>query len=143
MRQRFKNKRKQQPTDQSKVWTKEKDRQKFFNSKLARDLADFEAFRNELLPMLRRDVLDDLPPDKMREKYKSYAQAREIMEALTNPDPKVALQAIQNMQNRVEGKPTEKVEHTHKFDNLTDEELDAILQSEEQELQDMKGRFEQ
>lgn len=143
MRQRGKDKSKQKPTDPDKVWSKEKDRQAFHKTPLAAALADFETFRNELLPMLRKDVLEGMAPEAMRKKYEAFTQARQIMEALTNPDARVALAAIDKMQDRVEGKPTEKREVTHKFDNMSDKELDAVLKSEEEDLEAMSERFKQ
>jgi hypothetical protein len=143
VRQRNKtNKFKQQPTDTSKVWTKQKQLTKFHDSKLARDLASFEEFKESLLPMLARDVLDGMPPEEMREKYASLIQARLIQEAITSGDPAKATAAAKDVLDRAFGKATEKSEVKHTFENLKDEELDAILQSELQDLRGSEKKFQ-
>lgn len=111
------------------------------------DLVDrvsaFEDFEANILPALKADVKSGMTPAELRKKYASLAQARVITAALTNPDDTKAVIAAQDIINRVEGKPTEKKEVTHTLANASDKELDAILNSEIEELEDMQERFEQ
>lgn len=111
--------------------------------RLFSDLREFEDFRETILPAIRRDLQKGMSAKGLREKYASLIQARQITEAITSPDPRAALAAGKDVIDRAEGKAVEKQEITHKFDNLTDEEFDAVLKSEEEDLKDMKGRFVQ
>jgi hypothetical protein len=142
LRGRNKDKSKQKPTDPDRVWNKEKELSKFHKSKLASQLADFESFREELIPMLRRDVLDGMEPAKMREKYAALIQARQIMTAISSPDESKAQAAGNSVLDRVEGKATEKREVKHTFENLKEEELDAILSSEIEEFNEAQKKFQ-
>lgn len=92
--------------------------------------------------MLARDVLDGMPPEEMREKYASLIQARLIQEAITSGDPAKATAAAKDVLDRAFGKATEKSEVKHTFENLKDEELDAILQSELQDLRGSEKKFQ-
>lgn len=100
-------------------------------------LAEFEKFREEILPMLMDDIAKGISPAEMRKKYQSYLAARQISEALTNPDASVALQAIKDLSDRNEGKPKETKELLHKYKDLPDDQLDALLHSEQETLDDI------
>jgi hypothetical protein len=106
-------------------------------------LTAFEDFQGNILPALQKDVKNGLSTKQLREKYASLVQARIITAALANPDDGKALAAATDLINRVEGKPTEKKEVTHTLANASDKEIDAILRSELEELEDMQERFEQ
>jgi len=109
---------------------------------LVQDLRDFEDFRESVLPAIRRDITAGLTAKQLREKYASLVQARLLTEAMTG-ESKSAIAAAKDITDRQEGRATEKKEVTHKFDKMTDEELDAVLKSEEADLIDMGKRFEQ
>ena len=109
---------------------------------LVQDLIDFEDFRDTVLPAIRRDISAGLTAKQLREKYASLVQARLLTEALSG-DSKTAITAAKDITDRQEGKATEKKEVMHKFDKMTDEELDAVLKSEQEDMADMETRFEQ
>ena len=106
-------------------------------------LTAFEDFRTEIFPALRRDLASGMTAKELREKYAAMAQARLISEAITSVDAGKATASAQDIINRVEGKATEKKEVTHRFKDLSDEELDAVLKSEEEDLSDLEQRFDQ
>jgi hypothetical protein len=105
-------------------------------------LTQFEDFKGTILPALQEDVKKGLAPADLRKKYASLVQARIITAALANPDDSKALTAATDLINRVEGKPTEKKEIKHTLESLSDQELDAVLLSETEELEDMEERFQ-
>jgi DNA replication protein DnaD len=109
---------------------------------LHKNIAEFEKFKTELLPALQKDLLSGATAPELREKYLALVQARLISEALTNPDAAKAAAAAMDIINRAEGKAVEKRETKHTFENLKDEEVDAILKSEIEELEDMAERFD-
>ncbi len=110
--------------------------------KLHRDLIEFDDFQTTILPALRRDLKAGLTPKELQEKYAALAAARMINIALTEENTGAASAAAKDILDRTAGKATEKKEVTHKFKDLSDDELDAILASEEAEVTDMERKFE-
>lgn len=100
---------------------------------LINELTDFEDFRTQILPAIRRDLKAGLSPKELREKYAALVQARTITTAITSDDGR-AMAAAKDILDRQEGKATEKKEITHRYAEMKDQELDAILASEEEEL---------
>lgn len=103
---------------------------------LVDDLMEFEEFRNEVLPMLRKDLKAGTPPEELQKKYLALLTAREITVGLT-AKPETALVAIKNIKDRAEGKAVERRVTVNKYDTLPDEQLDAALLSEEEELKNL------
>lgn len=112
-------------------------------AKTIAEIAAFEEFKGTILPDLQRDLKKGLSPAQIREKYMALLQARIISDALRTEDPTKALAVAKDLLDRVEGRATEKKEVTHKFKDMKDEELDAIIKSEIEELDDMEQRFDQ
>jgi hypothetical protein len=108
-----------------------------------RDLAEFEEFRETMLKAIRKDIRTGMKAKALREKYAAILQGKLITDALTSEDVKTTAVIAKDVIDRVEGKATEKKEVTHKFKDLKDEELDAILKSEIEDLEDMSERFDQ
>jgi hypothetical protein len=77
--------------------------------------------------------MSGMSPDEMRKKYKAIIQARLIQTAITSDDG-AALSAAKDILDRSDGKATEKKEVTHRYADMKEEELDAILMSEEEDL---------
>ncbi len=133
----MKNKVRSKPWQRPKTNTTE-DRTNDLVDKIMR----FEDFETNILPALQKDVKAGMSTKDLRAKYASLIQARLITEALINPDAGKALVAATDILNRSEGKATEKKEVTHRFDSLSDQELDAVLESETQDLEDLQERFD-
>lgn len=98
------------------------------------DLAEFEDYRREVLEAVRKDIARGLNPKQIREKYQAQVQARLLTLALTSKDEKIALSASKDLIDRQEGRATERKEITGKLDLLSDEQLDAKLQTELMDL---------
>lgn len=101
-------------------------------------LRQYEDFCTNVLPALQRDLSAGMTPEQLRAKYASYLEARKLTVALADPDAGKALTAIKDIQDRLEGKPKERVEHHHKLEKLKDEELDSIVLSMLSETEDGK-----
>lgn len=93
------------------------------------ELSAWQDFKADILPMLRKDMTTLSIPE-MREKYERLLEARKISIALSEKDSSKALAAIKDIQDRSEGKSTEKKDGSRKYDRMTDDELDAMLLSE-------------
>jgi hypothetical protein len=117
-----------------------KTRQDTAMDQMISDLAEFEEFRTQIINSVRRDLLAGMPSDQLRKKYMPLITARMISEALTTPDAAKAASIAKDLTDRSEGKPTERKEITVKYADLPDEELDALLESEEAELKDIATR---
>lgn len=103
-------------------------------------LADFREFVQHVPKKLRNALLKGASAKDIYEQFSQDAAARAVLIAMTEKDASKALAAIKNIEDRVHGKPTEKRETTHRFDELPDEELDAILQSEMQDVSSEKSK---
>lgn len=100
------------------------------------DLMDFEEFRDEILPMLRADLKNKTPTKEMRKKYLALLTARAITIGLREPDSAKALSAIKDIVDRDEGRATEHKVVDHRLKDVSDTELDAVLQSEIEDLKE-------
>lgn len=94
------------------------------------DLAEFEEFKEKVLGMIRKDIYGGMTPEELRKKYASYVQGRVLTAVITEEDNGKALAAAKDILDRSEGKAKERHEHTHKYENLKEEELDSLLMSE-------------
>jgi hypothetical protein len=95
------------------------------------DLNEFEDFRQKILPKIRQLLREGKKAQDLYKMFETELAARQISLAL---DPNVeagkALSAITDAMNRITGKPTEKKEVSHKFEQLPESQLDALLLSE-------------
>lgn len=105
------------------------------------DVAEFEEFRASTLKAIRKDIKNGMDAKKLREKWAAIIQGKLITDALTTDDVAKAATIGKDLLDRVEGKATEKKEVTHRLSGLNEKELDAVLQSEVQDLEDMQERF--
>lgn len=102
------------------------------------EYASFEEFQS-FIEEIREGVRQKMTAEQLLKKVTPLAAARLGNIALTETDNKVALQAIKEILARTEGTPTQKQEITHKYSNLTDAELEAMIRSEEEELRNIEN----
>lgn len=109
---------------------------------LVDSLAQFEQFKAEILPALQEELLKGTDAEVLVKKFDSHAVARIISIVMTEKDSGKALAAAKEILDRSQGKAAQKVETTHRFEKLDDNELDALLKSrltEEESDDDNKG----
>lgn len=96
-------------------------------------LAEYEQYRADVLPLLRQAIKEGWSHEKMLSHPQVMAAitAKTISLAVTALDPAKALAACKEVSDRAVGKAVERKEVKHKFEGLTDEELDARLKSME------------
>jgi hypothetical protein len=92
----------------------------------AEELALFYKWRDELLPKLASLQAASVGPEDILKSFSNEAAARLVTLALTSKDQKIALAAMQDVLDRSQGKATQRTVVTNKFDNLKDEEIDAL-----------------
>lgn len=95
----------------------------------------FESFQT-MLPTLKEDLKQGLTSKQLRERYAPLLTAQQISTALTNQDTVKGAEVAEKLLNRIEGKATEHKVVKHQFEELTDQELDAILLSEMDDIED-------
>lgn len=93
----------------------------------ASELDLFYRWRDDLLPRLVELQKRGSSPEDILQAFSAEASARLVQIALSSPDQKLAMQALQDMLDRTEGKAVQRKEVTTKFDKLSDDELDALL----------------
>jgi hypothetical protein len=99
----------------------------YAKEKLMEKLALFEEFEQEFLPQLKDLLKNGADSAKMRGEMAPILTAKLLSMAITEKDAGKALAIIRDQLDRAEGKAKERSEVEHKFSNLKDEELDALL----------------
>jgi hypothetical protein len=90
-------------------------------------LAAYEEFRANISPKLQRMLIEGASADEIIEETAGYAAARIATIAITETDSAKALAASKDLVDRARGKAVERKELSHKFDQLGDEALDALV----------------
>jgi hypothetical protein len=98
------------------------------------ELAAFESFKTEILPKIQDMMRQGKSAEDIYSFSQSYAAARGVTIAMTSKDEKTALAAIKEVLDRGVGKAADKLEVTTRYANLPMEELQALIQSQEEEL---------
>lgn len=98
------------------------------------DLAEYESFREAFAPEIRRALAAGMTGEAIIAKFKPMAMARLAQIGIAG-EAKIAVGAIRELLDRTDGKPAAKVEHTHKLARLSDEELDALVESQTKALE--------
>lgn len=101
-------------------------------------LAEYETFTESVAPLLRQAIKEGWSAEKMEQdpRIQALLVARQLSIALTEKDTSKALAALKDARDRTTGKPTEKIETTHKLEKMDDKELDALLLSKFKEADD-------
>jgi hypothetical protein len=100
-------------------------------------LAEFEQFKDDVLPLLRQAIKEGWSREQIdnHPQVQALLAARQITIALRELDSSKALAAIKDLRDRTQGRPTEKVETTHKLEKLPEEQLDSLLISKLKEVE--------
>lgn len=94
------------------------------------ELAEFEEFKDQVLPAIRKDLAAGLTESQILEKYKALAAAAVVTITTKIDQPAVALAAAKDILDRTRGKAKESKDVTHRFSQMPEKEIDAILASE-------------
>lgn len=99
-------------------------------------LRQFDNFGQAIAPRLRKMITEGAKPEDILEFAKTMAAARVATIAINSENEAKALSAAQEILNRSEGKPTEKKDVTHRLEKLESKELDALLESLYEKVED-------
>lgn len=100
------------------------------------DLAKYEDFTSTVLPDLQKAVKEKWSVEKIYKHFEGFVAARMITAALTDPDVGKALLAGKDVLDRSMGRAKERVDVSHKYSKLSDDELDSLLISVESTVED-------
>jgi hypothetical protein len=89
----------------------------------------FKEFQDSILPALMADLKNGATSEQLRAKAIAALEAKKISLAIREQDSMKALALIKDIQDRHEGKAKERTEVSHKFQNVKEDELDAIVLS--------------
>lgn len=103
-------------------------------------LSLFQEWYDTLPEELRSLMLKGATAKEILKKYEAHSASRLVAIALTEKDSGKALAAVKEIQDRVSGRPTEHKKIEHKMAELSDDQLDALLLTE---MEDMDGHPEE
>lgn len=108
----------------------------------ALDKLDRFAKLTALMKTLPTEIVEDIKngasTPEIYKKYESLAAARVMSVIVSEQDSGKALSAAKDVLDRVFGKPTEKKEVKHVMQELPDDQLDALILSELEDLSEDK-----
>ena len=93
------------------------------------DLALHDDLFSGVLGNLKKDIANGVDALTLAKKYANLAQARTVTIALTDENSSTALAASRDVMDRAMGKSIERKETKHIMADSTEEELDAIIAS--------------
>lgn len=99
-------------------------------------LEGYEEWQKDVPALLKKAILEGKDASQLYEQFSSVAAVRVIQILMTEGDSGKALAAAKELLDRQYGRATEKKIVRHQFDDMPDDDLDAILISELEELTD-------
>lgn len=100
-------------------------------------LARFEEFQEKILPWLQEALANGATAEEIYEKATNIAAARAVTIAATSSDQAKALAAVKDILDRTQGKAIERKKVTHTMEDLSDEELEALVLSQLDDEEDL------
>lgn len=94
------------------------------------ELQLFDEFKQKIAPRLIALLNKGVRGEDIYKQFQDLAAARAVTIAIKEQDSSKALAAVREILDRAEGKAVERKTITHKLEELSDEQLDAVLLSE-------------
>lgn len=85
-------------------------------------LAEFESFEKSLMPELRKMVLENWSPEKIRKRFAPFMQAKMVQRAMAGD-----YKAIKDTLDRHEGMAVQRVEQKSIIQQMSDQEQAALI----------------
>ncbi len=101
-------------------------------------LSRMRDFEDEIIPILQKALREGKSREEIEADPRVHAllAAKQISIAIREQDTAKSMAAIKDFRDRTQGKAIERTEVKHKYEALSDEELDALLTSEAESLTD-------
>jgi len=108
--------------------------------RLAYLLDDYRRFRkyNKVMDKLLKMVEDGASVEAIYEKFGPQLAARLVMIAISSSDPRQVTPVIKEIHDRALGKSKERQEITHRYENLTEPQLDKLIEQQEEQVKGLK-----
>ena len=91
------------------------------------DLDFLQKFKKDLLPSLQKAVKQGLSAEAIFRMAEPMLAAKLVTEAIRSEDVGKITNAIKNILDRSSGPVTQKVEETHKYENLSEEQIRSLV----------------
>lgn len=92
-------------------------------------MALYEEWKESILPAIRKDISNNLTSEQILKKYEALGAAVLLTRAATSKNENVQLNAAIQLLDRLHGKPVQKQEHAHRLQELSEEEMLAMIKS--------------
>lgn len=96
---------------------------------MADDLSLLEQIKLEILPKIQKDLAQGISAEEILKKYQAYAAGRLVTNMVMDTDSGKSTAAAKEVLDRTMGKAVERRETTHRYEELSDQELDALVAS--------------
>lgn len=108
-------------------------------AQLCEQLDLFSQFQRDVLPELQDDLKRGMNAEQLAKKYSHLAMARMITVMLTESDNSKAVSAAKDVMDRGVGKAVERKKIEHSMADVDDEQLDALILSEIEDISTKEG----
>lgn len=97
------------------------------------DLEEFESFKKDILPKLRREMQKGSSAEDIFKMVTPLLAGKLASMALTTKDNKESMAMIKDILDRSQGKARERIQVTTKYEQMSDEELAALVRQQEED----------
>jgi len=120
--------------------SKHGDKDSNYEHYLASLLDDFKEFKKyeRVMGDLMHMVQSGASVESIYEKYGPALAARMVLMGMSTADSRQAINLIKEIHDRSIGKSKERQEITHKYENVSDKELERLIKSEEEQVEGLE-----
>lgn len=93
------------------------------------DLAELDRLKADVFPIIRKAREEGWTAERLWSDPRVLAlmSQKMLLVAMTTKDDRTFQSGFKEIVDRAKGKPTERHEHKHELENLSDQELDALI----------------
>jgi hypothetical protein len=102
-------------------------------------LIEFEDFKTNIMPMFRKAVKEKKSASEIYKMAQSMVAARMVTDALIAPRISDRIAAGKEVLDRGVGKAADNININKRFEEMTDEEIEAALRTKREEIADIES----
>lgn len=99
------------------------------------ELSEYEKFKAELLPAIRKDLASGMDAKELLKKYQAYAASSLLTTALMGTSASDRTAAAKYIIDQGSGKATENKKIEHRLQEIPENQLDSLIFSELEEVE--------
>ncbi|MHA1834076.1 MAG: hypothetical protein ACTSV7_08800 [Candidatus Baldrarchaeia archaeon] len=100
---------------------------------------EFSRYFKHIEPILKKALEEGKPAEEIYRECQHLVALRAVTLALTEQDTSKAMSAIKDVLDRGTGKAKERIDHTHRYKDVSDDQLDAMIKSMKADITGDKG----